>query len=228
MENELNTYLEQFVTENRKRTFEKILNVRTRYITVVLEDIYQPHNASAVLRTCECFGIQDVHIIENKNEYTVNPDVVVGSHKWLSLYKYNTRENNSVPAIQNLKSRGYRIVSTVPRAKSTSLEHFNLTRGKTALLFGTELQGLSDEIMDASDEFLHIPMTGFTQSFNISVSVAIILYELTKKLRNTDIPWQLSYSEKQILKTEWLKNTIKNADQLIQNFKETDAKEENR
>jgi tRNA (guanosine-2'-O-)-methyltransferase len=227
MDNDLIAYLENFVTKKRKQTFEKILEKRTRYITVVLEDIYQPHNASAVLRTCECFGIQDIHIIENKNEYNINPDVVVGSHKWLSLFKYNTSDENSIATVRHLKENGYRIVATIPDQKSTELKDFDLNSGKVALLFGTELKGLTDDILNVSDEFLHIPMAGFTQSLNISVSAAIILYELTKKLRQSDIPWGLMEEEKQLLKTEWLKNTIKNADMLIHNFKEQNKSPEN-
>ena len=218
MKEDLITYLENFITENRKKTIEKVLNQRTRYITVVLEDLFQPHNASAVLRTCDCFGIQDIHIIENRNEYQINPDVVVGSHKWLTMYKYNMEENNSLSTVKKLKKQGYRIIATTPGHKSLTLNNIDIHKGKMALLFGTELRGLSDQILEVSDEFLHIPMVGFTKSFNISVSAAIILYELTKKLRQSDCDWKLSHEEKQILKTEWLKNNIKNSEMLINNF----------
>jgi tRNA (guanosine-2'-O-)-methyltransferase len=211
-------YLEQFITKERLELFHKLLNQRTRYITVVLEDIYQSQNASAVLRTADCFGIQDVHIIENKNEYQINPDVALGASKWLNLIKYNKQEENTLKAISHLKKQGYRIVATTPHTKDVNLENFDLTQGKIALFFGTELKGLSNEMIDNADEFLKIPMFGFTESFNISVSAAIILHHLTTSLRKSEINWQLSDNEKEEILLEWLKKTIKKSSLLIDDF----------
>jgi len=203
--NRLIKYLEQFITTERLELFHKLLNQRTRYITVVLEDIYQSQNASAVLRTADCFGIQDVHIIENKNKYQINPDVALGASKWLNLVKYNQQKNNTLEAISHLRQKGYRIVATTPHTQDVSLEDFDLTQGKTALFFGTELKGLSNEMIDHADEFLKIPMFGFTESFNISVSAAIILHHLTTSLRKSEINWQLSDHEKEEILLTWLK-----------------------
>ena len=214
----LTKYLEQFITTERLELFYKLLNQRTRYITVVLEDIYQSQNASAVLRTADCFGIQDVHIIENKNEYQINPDVALGASKWLNLVKYNKQENNTLEAISHLRQKGYRIVATTPHTQDVNLENFDLTQGKTALFFGTELRGLSNEMIDNADEFLKIPMFGFTESFNISVSAAIILHHLTTSLRKSKINWQLSDNEKEEILLEWLKKTIKKSSLLIDDF----------
>ena len=94
-ENILFEYLTGFLTEHRKSLFSQIIENRTRYLTVVLEDIYQPQNASAVLRTCDCFGIQDVHIIENKNEYRISPDVALGSSQWLNINRHNKKDLNT-------------------------------------------------------------------------------------------------------------------------------------
>ena len=135
-------YLSSVITEERYVQIQKVLQNRTRYLTVVLEDIYQSQNASAVLRTCDCFGIQDVHIIENKNEYNINPDVVQGASKWLSLSYYNERENNTLDAINKLKADGYRIVATTPHTNDVNLEEFDINSGKIALVFGTELTGI--------------------------------------------------------------------------------------
>ena len=215
---ELIQHLKQFVTDNRLEVFEKVLNNRTRYITVALEDIYQSQNASAVLRTSDCFGLQDVHIIENKNQYNINPDVTLGSSKWLNLKKYNELENNTIEAINSLRGNGYRIVATTPHSKDVDLENFNLTRGKVALFFGTELQGLSELMIENADEYLKIPMYGFTESFNISVSAAIILHHLTSKLRISEIDWRMNSDEKEELMFQWLKKTIKSSSMLIQEF----------
>jgi tRNA (guanosine-2'-O-)-methyltransferase len=218
MSNELIDFLKEFVLEDRFHNFQFVLNNRTRYITIVLEDIYQSQNASAVLRTADCFGIQNIHIIENKHPFQINPDVTLGSSKWLNLFNYNKQQNNTQEAIQKLKSDGYRIVATLPNKECTELDNFDLSKGKIALLFGTELTGLSDEIINQADEFLKIPMVGFTESFNISVSAAIIMYELTRKLRLSGINWQLSEIEKEEILLEWLKQTLKKPDLLIEKF----------
>ena len=218
MNTELIDYLKQFVTDARLELFDEVVKYRTRYVTVVLEDIYQSQNASAVLRTSDCFGLQDVHVIENKNEYQINPDVTLGSSKWLNIIKYNSSKNNTLQAIKTLKDKGYRIVATTPHRDDVDLEHFDITKGKIALLFGTELNGLSDIAIENADEYLKIPMYGFTESFNISVSAAIILHHLTMKLRNLNIDWQLSDIEKQELKLHWLKQTIKKSSLLIDKF----------
>lgn len=218
MNKDLIAFLEDFVTERRKNLFHKIIESRTRYLTIVLEDIYQSQNASAVLRTCDCFGIQDVHVIENRNEYTLNPDVTLGSDKWINLKIHNAGSRNTVDTLKELKSDGYRIVATTPHTDDVNLEDFNLKKGKTALLFGTELRGLSEEALSHADEFLKIPMHGFTESFNISVSAAIIIHQLSNELRKSDIKWQLSEDEKNEILIQWLKNTVKDPQGLIDKY----------
>ena len=210
-------YLLDFVSENKKQLFEKIIQSRTKHITVILEDIFQPHNASAVLRTCDCFGIQDVHIIENKNIYEVNPDVALGSSKWLNLYKYNSTDNNTIEAFNSLREKGYRIVATTPHENNCLLEELNLD-SKIALVFGTELEGLSEIAINNADEFVKIPMYGFTESFNISVSAAIILHFLTEKLKKSNINWELSEKEIIDIKLNWVKNVVKRSDLLEKKF----------
>lgn len=212
------TYLEQFVLDRRKELISSITEKRTRYITIALEDIYQSQNASAVLRTCDCFGIQDVHIIENRNKYQLNPDVTLGADKWLKLNKYKGKGNNSLISIQVLKKMGYRIIATTPNHNSTNLEEIDLNKGKIAIFFGNERNGLSKEIINNADENLKIPMYGFTESFNISVSAAIILHYFTNKLRNSLIDWQLTDEEKLELRHKWLKKSIKFADMIEKKF----------
>lgn len=211
-------YLSTFITKRRLSLIHQVLENRTRYITVALEDIYQSHNTSAVLRTCECFGIQDIHIIENKNRYTVNPDVVLGATKWLNLYKYNKEAFNTLHAVKHLRSEGYRIIATTLKTDSTNLEDFDLAKGKVALFFGTELTGLTESMLENADEYLRIPMYGFTESFNISVSAAMMLYHLTHEMRELNLGWQLQLSEKENLTLQWIKKSINHPDQLIQRF----------
>jgi tRNA (guanosine-2'-O-)-methyltransferase len=211
-------YLSQFTTPRRFQLFRDVASNRTRYITPVLENIYQPQNASAVLRTCDCLGIQDVHIIEGRNRYKINPDVELGSAQWLNLFKYGNPEGNTTTAIQGLRERGYRIVATTPHTRDVALEDLDLMGGKIALLFGTELKGLSQEAIDLSDEFVRIPMSGFTESFNISVSVAIIAYSLISKLRQSQVPWKLTDTEQKVLILDWLRKSIKLSDELEKRF----------
>ena len=217
-EPDLISFLEGFITEERARLFNRIVGQRTRYITVLLEDIYQSQNASAVLRTCDCFGIQDVHIVENSNEYTINPDVSLGSDKWLNMYRYNSEKNNTLTAYRKLREKGYRIVATGPHNNDVMLEDFDISRGKAAFVFGTELRGLSNIAIENADEYVKIPMYGFTESYNISVSAAIILSHITSKLFRSDIDWSLSVKERADLKLKWLRETIKSAEQLERQF----------
>jgi len=218
MEKELIEYLSGFVTQNKINLFDRIIKFRTKYLTIALENIYQPHNASAVLRTADCFGVQDVHIIENSNKYEINPDVALGSYNWINLYRHNALENNTLSAINQLKSDGYRIIATTPHRNDVNLEDFDLSKGKVALFFGTELDGLSDIVLDNADEFLKIPMYGFTESFNISVSASIILHNLSLTLRNSSIQWQLTDFEKQQVYLDWLRTAIRNSKLIEKEF----------
>ena len=218
MKEELVKFLSEHVTENRNALFDKVLEERTKYITVVLEDIYQSHNASAVLRSCDCFGIQDVHIIENRNEYNINRDVALGSTKWLNLNKFNEAENNTRSALKKLKYEGYRIVATTPHTNDVELYDFNVTKGKSAIVFGTELTGISDIVKEEADEFLRIPMYGFTESFNISVSAALVLQHLAHEIRKKEVNWKLSAEEKHDIKYQWLRATIKSAELMEREF----------
>ncbi|RIH64371.1 TrmH family RNA methyltransferase [Mariniphaga sediminis] len=219
MQKKLIEHLSGFITPERLLLFEKVLEQRTAYITVVLEDIFQPQNASAVLRTCDCFGIQHVHIIENRNKFTVDREVALGASKWLSLHKYNEKKQNSLKAIKSLKESGYRIVATTPHKNDQLLPEFDLTKGKTAIVFGSELPGISETIQNEADEFLKIPMSGFTESFNISVSAAIVLYQLSEKIKKqNEIFWQLTEQEKDTIKLQWLRNSIKRSNLLEQRF----------
>ncbi|MEE4175902.1 MAG: RNA methyltransferase [Bacteroides sp.] len=212
-------FLSGFMTPTRRERILQVLSQRTRYLTVVLEDIYQSHNANAVLRSCECFGIQDVHIIENRNEYEVNPDVSMGSTKWLDLQRYNQLGNNTRACLENLRSKGYTLVATSPHENKYSPATLPLDK-PVALLFGTELEGLTAEAIDMADTFLCIPMAGFTESFNISVSAAICLYELSSRIRSSQFPWALPEAERDALHLQWVKASVKSADFLIERFLE--------
>lgn len=210
-------HLMGFLTDHRKSVFKRILQERTKYIAVVLEDIYQPHNASAVLRTCDLTGVQDVHIIENRNTYDPNPEVAMGAYKWVSMIKYNKEANNTLSTFASLRDKGYQIIATTPHKNDYTPENLPLDK-KVAVVFGTELQGLSSEAIEHADAYLQIPMLGFTESFNISVSAALILYRLSQRLRESDIDWHLTEAERTDILLEWTRNTIKKPDILEKEY----------
>lgn len=210
-------YLTNFVSENKNKKIEEVVHLRTRYITVVLEDIFQSQNASAVLRTCDCFGIQDVHIIENRYPYEINPDVELGSAKWLSMNRYNEKENNTADAFKALKSKGYKIIATTPHTKDIMLHDLPVDE-KIALVFGTEKEGLSEIALNNADAYVKIPMYGFTESYNISVSAAMSVFFLSEKIRKSTVNWRLSDEEIWEIKIKWYRNTIRMSEQIIKEY----------
>ena len=198
------------ISDHKNELFSQIIKDRTRHLTVVVEDIFQSQNASAVLRTADCFGVQDVHIIENRNEYTLNPDVALGSSKWITMHKYSDTENNTQAAYEYLHSQGYQIVATTPHINDIELSELDITK-KTALVFGTEMRGLSDYAIKNADVHMKIPMYGFTESFNISVSAALCMHHLSDKMRRSEINWKLSDPEKLEVLLSWAKSVVKSA-----------------
>ena len=211
-------YFLKCITDERKALFEELIQKRTKYLTVVLENIYQPLNASAVLRSCDCFGIQDVHVIENYNEFKPDREVAMGASNWLTVNRYDKNENNTLDCIQSLKNKGYRIVATSPHNSQTDLINFDLSKGKTALFFGTEVEGLSDIVLENADEHLHIPMYGFTESFNLSVSAAICLYEMRMKMEKENIKWHMTEDEKNQVLLNWLRYSIDRSEIVEEDF----------
>lgn len=215
----LRVHFSEMVTVSRWALFEKVSSARTRYITVAVENLFQSHNASAVIRSCECFGVQDVHFIENEYEYQVNDEISMGSDKWIDIYRYNSSASNTAACLKTLKQAGYRVIATVPRPEAVSIYDFDVTQGRFALLFGTEKEGLSDEALSLADEFIYIPMKGFTESFNISVSAALSLFHLTHEVR-AKVNWHLTEIELLELQLEWLRKSIRGSAQIEKRFYE--------
>lgn len=215
-------YLKDFTTESRWNTIQKVLFERTNHITVVLEDLHKPHNANAVLRSCDGFGIQDVHIIENRNVFGAERTVSIGAHQWLTLKKYNNPESENVSVcFEALRKEGYKVLATTPHEQDQNLSELLIDQ-KVALVFGTEREGVTDSVMEQADGFVKIPMHGFSESFNISVSAAICLYDLTTRLRKSNLDWHLDSEYQKHLSLLWLTKTIKASDKLIEKFlKET-------
>ena len=208
-------YLEDFLTDNRKERFLEILQNRTNHFTVAVEDVFQMHNTSAVMRSCEVFGIQQLNVIEERFGKRIDKQIAMGAQKWVDINTFDSVSS----CITTLRSKGYQIIATTPHEKDSLLENFDVSK-RSALFFGTEKEGLSDEILQQADGFLKIPMVGFTESLNISVSAAIIIQNLTNRLRNSNLKWQLSDDEILEKRLAWAKNSIKDIKRIEKRYYE--------
>ncbi|WP_299107378.1 RNA methyltransferase [uncultured Winogradskyella sp.] len=206
-------YLETFLTENRRDRFKEILPYRTKHFTVATEDVYQLHNTSAVMRTCDVFGIQELNIVEEVNSKSIDREIAMGAQKWVDLNRFQSITD----CINDVKSKGYQIVATTPHMDDCELIDFDITK-KSCFFFGRESQGLSQQVLDQADCFLKIPMVGFTESLNISVSAAIILQHVTAQLRKSAIDWQLTDEEIIEKRFDWIKKTIKDYDAIVERY----------
>lgn len=210
---ELLEYLENFLTDRRKDLFEKVIANRTNFFTVATQDVYQLHNTSAVIRSCDVFGIQNIHVVEEVNLKKIDREIAMGAQKWVDINRYTSSEE----CIERLRKHGYKIVATSPH-RGTLLQDFDISQ-PAAFFFGTETKGLSEEVLEEADEFLQIPMVGFTESLNISVSAAIILQDVTARLRRSGLQWQLSKEEQLVKKIDWAKKNLKNSAEILERFK---------
>lgn len=211
-------YLEGFITENRRDTFLKILALRSKHFTVAIEDVYQLHNTSAVLRTCEVFGVQELSVIEEKYGKKIDKEIALGAQKWVDVNRYGS----TTECLQEMRSRGYRIIATSPHAEAADLDDFDISQ-PAAIFFGTEKMGLTQEVLDQADGFIKIPMIGFTESLNISSSAAIVIQHLSSRLRKSGIKWQLTDEELMEKRIDWARKSIKDIDFITQRYLESET-----
>ena len=207
------SYLYEFITPNRREGFERILANRTRHITIAIEDVYQLHNTSAVMRSCEVFGVQDLHVIEERFGKRIDKEIAMGAEKWVDIHRYQ----NANQCIDTLRKKGYQIVITSPHIDANYLQDFDVSK-KSAIFFGTEKNGLSPEIMNQADAKIKIPMVGFTESLNISVSAAIVIQDLMNRLRQTSIDWKLTEEELLEKRIDWTRKSIKDIDFITERY----------
>ena len=206
-------YLESYLTENRSKRFNEVLSQRTKHFTVATEDVYHLHNTSAVMRSCDVFGVQELSIIEEQGGKRIDREIALGAQKWVDLNRYDT----ALDCIKDMKNNGYQIVATTPHTNDCLLQDFDVSK-KSCFFFGRETEGLTQDILDNADCFLKIPMVGFTESLNVSVSAAIILQDVTTKLKQTDVIWQLTNEEINAKKLDWIKKTIHSYDEILERF----------
>lgn len=214
-------YLQNFITEERKQRFSEIISQRTNHFTVAMEDVFQMHNTSAVVRTCEVFGVQQAHSIEGRYGKRLDEKIAMGAQKWVDVFRYDDTQK----CIDTLREKGYQIVATTPHKDAYLLNDFDISK-KSAFFFGTEKEGLSEKVLAQADTYLKIPMVGFTESLNISVAVAIVLQQLTDKLRRSNLKWQLTDEERYSVLEQWTKISVRNVNDVIKRYNELNAKAE--
>lgn len=215
---ELYEKLKPFLSEERLEKFDAVISERTRHFTVAVENLFQSHNASAVMRNCDCFGIQELHVIANHNKYNLSKDVAMGAEKWVDMHSYYKKDNNTQDCIDELKRQGYQIVATTPHTNDVLLPNFDVSK-RSAFFFGTERHGLSDIVLDQADAFVRIPMYGFTESYNISVSAALVLHDVVTRLKRSEVNWKLSEEEILEKKIDWAVKSLKSGKQIMKQLK---------
>ena len=204
-------YMTQFLTEERKEVLRRTLASRTHYMRIMTENMFHPQNASAIMRHCEAFGIQQIHTVEDRCRFDPSVNIVRGTQKWVDVEHHDTTKE----ALEALKSEGYRIVATTPHRCSVTPETFDVTKGKFTLVFGTEHAGISDEVIEAADDFLMIPMCGMVESLNVSASAAILIYMLSQRIRQQVDGWQLSDDEQLKLLTRWTMSSVRDFEGIL-------------
>lgn len=210
---ERTAYMESFLTEERREVLRRTLASRTRYMTILTENTFHPQNASALVRHCEAFGLQDLHTVETRCKFNPNVNIVRGTDKWVDL----TRHDSTEQAIATLKGAGYRLVATTPHRESCTPETFDVERGPFCLVFGTEHAGVSDEIIEAADEYLRIPMCGMVESLNVSASAAILIYMLSQRMRlSPSINWRLGEDDAREMMFRWVMSSVRDAERILE------------
>ncbi|MFG0297130.1 MAG: TrmH family RNA methyltransferase [Maioricimonas sp. JB045] len=214
---ELCDYLEQFLTPQRLQRIDEVLSNRTRHLTVVLEDVFQAHNISAVLRSSDAFGVQDVHVIENYNPFETHSKIALGTDRWLTIHRYQDEADPRQVCVDTLRRQGYRLVGTSPHGRTTTISELSVDE-PVALIFGGEKEGVTEELLEECDERVFIPMYGFVESLNISVAAAISLNELTTRMRQSDIDWRLDEDEADELRRQWIRTSVRHLEAIERRF----------
>ena len=206
-------YLKQFLTDERLSKIEHFSQESSDFVLPVMEDVYQFRNAAAIVRSVEACGFHHVVALEEENVFNPNLKVTKGAETWVKVEKMP----NNLDSLKEIKSRGYKILAVSPEKNATMLPDYEV-KEPIALVFGTELEGVSDEILDFADETLAIPMYGFTKSFNVSVAAAICMYELKQKLMKSGIDYKLSEEKLLEMKIRWTVNSIRSGEELLERF----------
>lgn len=208
-------YLEQFMTERRKARLREVLSQRTRNLVLVLEDIYDPHNASACIRSSEAMGLQELHVAALRIPFKPNPGVTNGAEKWLDMIHHKSVEE----CVSHLHGRGFTIAAGVLDEGAIPIQELPFDR-PVALVFGNEHEGLSEEMAAACDHRFYIPMYGFSQSFNISVASALAVhYAVNQRVNIFGQNGDLDESDIEALYAHWVRLSVNMAEGILEQFR---------
>jgi tRNA (guanosine-2'-O-)-methyltransferase len=169
--------LAPMLTAERIARIDEVLDARLGSVVPVVEDTYDPRNAAATIRTTEAIGLGELHVIEPGERFSASGGVTRGAHKWIDLHRWPSPG----AAIAGLRARGFRVFATVPGARAT-LDDVDVAT-PLAVAFGNEHAGLTRGAIDACDGALGVPMFGFTESFNLSVTVALAMSRIAARRR---------------------------------------------
>ena len=214
----ISTFLSDFITEKRLERINDVASKRTRHFAVALENLFQGHNASAVLRTCDCFGIQNVFAIENVYKFQPNEEIALGAEKWLNINNFSG-DNAVDECYAELRRQGYAIAATTPHGNPVLVDEIDVSR-PLALIFGTEKEGLSEKALQGADFTVALPMYGFTESFNISVSAALFMQKIVDKSISLNINRFIDESERKLLVAQWILKTVSDPEGLMKKYME--------
>ena len=189
--------LEPFVTDARRARITHVLSHRLDSVTVVVDALHDPHNGAALVRTCDAFGVQTFHAIERSEPLAVAGTVSRGSQKWIDV----VRHTNPDAAVSTLQAAGYELVATHPEGELVPEDLAKIPR--VALLLGNEHQGIAAELRAACTRAVRVPMVGFVESLNVSVTAGILLYAATRGR-----PGDLSEARKRALYARGLWRTV--------------------
>ena len=206
-------FLKQFLTDERLSKIEHFSKESSDFVLPVMEDVYQFRNAAAIVRSVEACAFHHVVALEEENVFNPNLKVTKGAETWVQVEKMP----NNLDSLKEIKNRGYKILAVSPEKNATMLPDYEI-KEPIALVFGPELEGVSDEVLDFADETLAIPMYGFTKSFNVSVAAAICMYELKQKLMKSGIDYKLSEEKLLEMKIRWTVNSIRSGEELLERF----------
>ncbi|MCY0977969.1 RNA methyltransferase [Chryseobacterium wangxinyae] len=206
-------YLKQFLTEERLKKIEHFAPESSDFVLPVLEDVYQFRNAAAIVRSVEACGFHKVVALQEENNFEPNLKVTKGADTWVEVEKLP----RNMESFQKIKDKGYKIVVVSLENDAKMLPDYEITE-PIALVFGTEMEGVSQEILDFADETLAIPMYGFTRSFNVSVAASLCMYELKQKLMKSGIDYKLNDEKLLRMKIRWTVNSIRSGEQIYNKY----------
>ena len=206
-------YLKQFLTDERLQKIEHFAAESSNFVLPVMEDVYQFRNAAAIVRSVEACGFHKIVAMESENVFNPNLRVTKGAETWVEVEKLP----HHLDSLKEIKNRGYKILEVSHENNPTMIPDYQINE-PVALVFGTELEGVTDEILEFADETLAIPMYGFTKSFNVSVAAAICVYELKQKLIKSNIDYKLSEEKLWRMKVRWAVNSIRSGVEILTDF----------